>query len=53
MAPAGSMKVESTSNPGEVRGFSDANAPRIIAIEAPAPAMAAINDAISTSLSRI
>src|SRR5437660_9553104 len=49
----GSVYVERTKNPGDESGLSDANTPRMMAIEAPAPTMAASSEAINTSFKRI
>ena len=53
IAPVGSANVESTSSPGAVSGFNEANVQRIMAIEVPEPVMAARNEAINTSFRRI
>src|SRR2546422_9119507 len=53
IAATGSVYVETTRNPGDESGLSDANTPRMMAIEAPAPTTAASSEAIITSFRRI
>src|SRR5216684_608843 len=53
IAATGSVYVETTRNPGDESGLSDANTPRMMAIEAPAPTTAASSEAINTSFRRI
>src|SRR5438128_12681164 len=52
-AATGKTKVEIAKGPGEESGLSDANTPRMMAIEAPAPTTAASSEAINTSFRRI
>ena len=53
VAPAGSRNVASTKSPGVVIGWSDENTERIIAMEEPAPTVAATTEEINTSFRRI
>ncbi len=52
-AATGKTKVEIAKGPGEESGLSDANTPRMMAIEAPAPTTPASSEAINTSFRRI